>query len=250
MQKSEETLNLCTEAAPLLEPPSSFLCFPAPTQHLHPYQGWVTGSFQTTVPILSAPAQITVQGAQQQTACSVSCPSAATTTAAPASQAGTSGSGSSCWVLPRSSFGYHLANQCYALWPHPRSCCCKANALQNNVKNLQSLLIAIGGTALEGKQIEEHHLEGFRGKKWHSSIGKHTLFSRIPEISAALQGPISLQVWWWMGPSTREKTRWCRRNSKYTGDTVPPRAAFWERSHTLILLSWTNFPKLSSWSLS
>lgn len=109
LQESEETLNLCTEAAPLLEPPPSFLCFPAPTQHLHPYQGWVTGSFQTTVPILSVPAQITVQGAQQQTACSVSCPSATTTTAAPASQAGTSSSGSSCWVLPRSSFGYHPA---------------------------------------------------------------------------------------------------------------------------------------------
>lgn len=68
MQESEETLNLCTEAAPLLEPPPSFLCFPASTQHLHPHQGWVTGSFQTTVPSLPAPAQVTVQGAQQKPA--------------------------------------------------------------------------------------------------------------------------------------------------------------------------------------
>ena len=32
----------------------------------------------------------------------------------------------------------------------------------------------------------------------------------------------------------REKTRWCRRNIKCTGYTVPPRAAFWQQSHTLI----------------
>lgn len=66
-------------------------------------------------------------------------------------------------------------------------------------------------------------------------MGEHILFSCIPETSAALQGNIRLQVWWWMGLSVREKTRWCRRNIKRTGDTVPPKAAFWKQCHTLIV---------------
>lgn len=37
-----------------------------------------------------------------------------------------------------------------------------------------------------------------------------------------------------MGISMKEKTTWYGRNIKCTGDTVPPRAAFWEQSHILI----------------
>lgn len=62
----------------------------------------------------------------------------------------------------------------------------------------------------------------------------YIIFSCIPETSAVLQGHIRQQVWGWMGISMREKTTWYRRNIKCTGDTVPPRAAFWEQSHTLI----------------
>lgn len=38
-----------------------------------------------------------------------------------------------------------------ALWLHLRPWCCKANTLQNNIRNLQSLLTVTGGTALQGK---------------------------------------------------------------------------------------------------
>lgn len=37
------------------------------------------------------------------------------------------------------------------LWLHPCSHCCKANTLQNNIRNLQSLRTVTGGTALQGK---------------------------------------------------------------------------------------------------
>lgn len=116
-----------------------------------------------------------MQGAQQQTACSVSCPPATAMIAVPASQAGTS----------RAALAL--------LWLSALCDCTLApTAAKQTLSRTTSGTYRVFGQRLAAqlykeKQIEKHNLDGFRGKKQGRSMEEYRTLPCIPETSATLQ---------------------------------------------------------------